>query len=146
MIPERTPENRKIESLTPVLTTLTYDALNRLKAKTYNDNLQTPRVDYYYDSAGLGFAQKSPTSDLRLCRLPCGKPSAFRERAQILNRGYLPWRRTRQIASIEAKCGFAERHSLSARTAAKPQKSLADFLCKAGVQLVDRAVMRCHHL
>jgi len=58
VIPERTPENRKIASLTPVLTTLTYDALNRLKAKTYNDNLQTPRVDYYYDSAGLGFAQK----------------------------------------------------------------------------------------
>jgi len=29
---------------------------------------------------------------------------------------------------LKQKCGFAERHSLSARTAAKPQKSPADFV------------------
>jgi hypothetical protein len=32
---------------------------------------------------------------------------------------------------LKQKCGFAESHSLSARTAAKPQNSLTDFLCKA---------------
>jgi RHS repeat-associated protein len=36
-----------------ITTTLTYDALNRLTAKSYNDSPLTPRVDYYYDSAGM---------------------------------------------------------------------------------------------
>src|SRR6185436_20596239 len=78
-----------------------------------------------------GFCTKSPTSDLRLCRLPCGKPLAFRERNQILNRGYLPRRRTRQIASIEANvqlCGKAQPFRTEGGKAANRK---SDFLCKA---------------
>ena len=38
-----------------ITTTLAYDALNRITSKSYNDNPQTPRVDYYYDNAATPF-------------------------------------------------------------------------------------------
>lgn len=36
-----------------ITTTMAYDALNRLTSKTYNDNPQTPAVNYFYDAQTL---------------------------------------------------------------------------------------------
>jgi RHS repeat-associated protein len=36
-----------------ITTTLTYDVLNRIVSKSYNDNPQTPTVNYFYDSQSL---------------------------------------------------------------------------------------------
>jgi RHS repeat-associated protein len=52
-----------------ITTTLTYDALNRLTSKTYNDSPQTPRVDYYYDSAGMPSGAPSFTRGSAIGRL-----------------------------------------------------------------------------
>ena len=51
---------------------------------------------------------------MRLCRLPCGKPVAFRK--VITKRGYA------SEAQPRHKSNAAERHSLSARNAAEPQE------------------------
>ena len=45
-----------------VTTTYTYDVLNRLIAKSYNDNPQTPTVQYAYDSGSLTGCATAPPS------------------------------------------------------------------------------------
>ena len=52
-----------------ITTTLAYDALNRLTSKTYNDNPQTPTVNYFYDAQTLPGGAPSFSRDYSSGRL-----------------------------------------------------------------------------
>ena len=60
--------------------------------------------------------------ELRLCRLPCGKPPAFRSPLRIAG-GYASARRSRQRLAF-----LTESRRLSAREAAKPQTTQSIFV------------------
>jgi hypothetical protein len=68
---------------------------------------------------------------MRLCRVPCGKPVAFRK--VFTKRGYA------SEAQPRHKSIAAERHSLSARNAAEPQEvSLRELTLGIGTLAIER--------
>jgi len=72
-------------------------------------------------------------SDFRFAAVPPSvrKASGFPWAESNLNRGYLPRRRTRQIASIEARVGLCGKAQPFRTDGGEAANSLADFLCKA---------------